>query len=179
MKALVSAALLLSAQLAVAQSVCPTDQEIRNMATQASSFTLGQRERAFLEEEIRRAHQCRRGQGNYTEQDWKASKEARDAQGQVLRRDRAAARRHAEGVHSAADPVEGDRIVNQRAAEAESARRRREDALRLQQQTAHPSITRCTPAGCWAGGVFYPRAAGDTFTGPTGTCRIDGHRMKC
>jgi hypothetical protein len=89
-------------------SVCPTDQEIRNMEVKASSITLQARERDFLNDEIRRARQCRKGQGHYSAADWQASREAQADQSSLDGRERA--RKKAEGVHSAADPVEGDRI---------------------------------------------------------------------
>lgn len=89
-------------------SVCPTDQDIRNMEVKASSITLQDIEKDFLNDEIRRARQCRNGQGNYSAADWQASRDAQDAQSSLDGRERG--RKRAEGVHSAADPVEGDRI---------------------------------------------------------------------
>jgi hypothetical protein len=101
-------------------NVCPSDFEIRNMETSASSTTLGERERAFLRDEVRRARQCQNGQGQYTDQDWRISREAQAAQNNNTRRGEA--RREAEGMHSAADPIEGERIAQR--AQQEAARQR-------------------------------------------------------
>jgi hypothetical protein len=101
-------------------SVCPTDLEIRNMEVKGSSITLQDAERDFLNDEIRRARQCRKGQGNYSAADWQASREAQADQSSLDGRERG--RRRAEGVHSAADPVEGDRI-ERRQLRARSGRR--------------------------------------------------------
>jgi hypothetical protein len=104
-----------------AQNVCPTELDIRNLETSASSNTMGAAERTFLADEVRRARQCRKGQGNYTAEDWRAIRAAQEAQSSVS--GKADARLRAEGIHSAADPIEGDRIARKRAL-AESDRRR-------------------------------------------------------
>jgi hypothetical protein len=85
---------------------CPGDLELRNMETRANSTTLGDRERAFMQDEIRRVRQCRKGQGRYTAEDWALSREAQNAQSSS---NAEKARLRAEGMHSAADPLEGDR----------------------------------------------------------------------
>ncbi len=95
---------------------CPSDAQLRSMETSASAVTLGSKAREFLNEEIRRVLQCRKGQGRYTDADWRISREARDAQSGLSDR-AAAARRRAEDMHSAADPLEGERIARQRALE--------------------------------------------------------------
>ncbi len=116
-------------------NVCPDDQELRNMETSASSTTLGEPERAFLQDEVRRARQCRRGQGRYTEDDWRISRDAQAAQRSLKGSE--AARLRAEGMHSAADPLEGERI---------EARRRDLDAA-LRQQALLRERQRLRPGG--------------------------------
>lgn len=93
-------------------NVCPGDQELRNMETQANSRFMGPDEKTFLFDEIRRARQCSKGQGRYTAEDWRLSREAQQAQANMS--GRAEARARAEGMHSAADPLEGERIAQQR-----------------------------------------------------------------
>lgn len=126
---------------------CPGDQELRDMEVRANSRTLGDAEKSFMQDEIRRVFQCRKGQGRYTWEDWKISREARAAQSSS---NAESARRRAEAMHSAADPVEGDRIAQlRRDAEREqalaAARQRR-----LQQQP-RPPLPPC-PAGSQATG---------------------------
>jgi hypothetical protein len=99
------------------RNVCPTDREIANMQTQVSATTLNKKERTFIEAEIRRAQQCIKGQGTYSATDWKASREAVADQNNLAGRDREQARTRAEGMHSAANPIEGDRIQLERLAE--------------------------------------------------------------
>lgn len=101
---------------------CPGDQELRDMEVRANSRSLGDAERAFMQDEIRRVRQCRKGQGRYSAEDWRISREARAAQSSSNAAD---ARRRAEDMHSAADPAEGERIAKQRRAEQELARPRR------------------------------------------------------
>lgn len=97
-------------------NACPGDGEIRGIQTRASSTTLGDAERQFMQDEVRRAGQCRKGQGRYTAADWDVSREAQAAQSQLSDRAREAARLRAEAMHSAADAAEGDRIARQRIA---------------------------------------------------------------
>ncbi|MFG6428299.1 hypothetical protein [Roseateles sp. LYH14W] len=104
-------------------NACPGDGELRGMETRASSTTLGDAERQFLQDEVRRVRQCRSGQGRYREADWDISREAQAAQTQLSDRVRDAARQRAEAMHSAADPEEGDRIARRRIAEERLARR--------------------------------------------------------
>lgn len=67
-------------------TVCPNDQEIRNMEVLANSATLGASKKAFLADEVRRARQCRKGQGNYSAGDWQTSHEAQRAQNNLTGR---------------------------------------------------------------------------------------------
>lgn len=110
-------------------NACPGDSEIRNMETRGNSTSLGDAERQFMQEEVRRALQCRAGRGRYTEADWAVSRAAQAAQSQLSDRARQDARTRAEAMHSAADPDEADRIARRRLAE-ERLRRQQE----LQQQ---------------------------------------------
>lgn len=90
---------------------CPDELELRNMQTRSNSIALGAAEKAFILDEVRRARQCRKGQGRYSAEDWRLSREAQNAQSGSAA---AAARQRAEDMHSAADPIEGDRIARQR-----------------------------------------------------------------
>lgn len=110
-------------------NVCPSDRDIAGMETKASSISLSPEAKRFVQDEIRRARQCQKGQGKYNAADWNISKQAVDAQSSLT--GGPDARRRAEAVHSAADPAEGDRIARQREAdEREAARREREAARR-------------------------------------------------
>jgi hypothetical protein len=108
---------------AAAGNACPGDSEIRDMQTRAGSTSLGDAEQQFIQDEVRRAWQCRKGQGRYTEADWAVSRQAQAAQSNLGGRDRDAARRRAEAMHSAADPDEGDRIARRRLEEERALRR--------------------------------------------------------
>lgn len=56
-------------QPGASRASCPTDLQIRNMETSASSRTIGQREREFLQDELRRARACATGGGADTSED--------------------------------------------------------------------------------------------------------------
>ncbi len=118
-----------------AGNICPGDGEIRSMETRANSTTLGDLERQFLQDEVRRAWQCRKGQGRYREADWVISREAQAAQTQLSDRVRNDARLRAEAMHSAADPDEGDRIARRHLAE-DRIRRRNQQLLQRGQNPA-------------------------------------------
>ena len=102
------------------QNVCPSDRDITSMETRASSISLSREAKTFMQDEIRRARQCRKGQGRYTAADWAISQDAQNVQSSLS--GAADARRRAEAMHSAADPLEGDRIARQREAEEAAAR---------------------------------------------------------
>ncbi|MDR7272205.1 hypothetical protein J2X20_004879 [Pelomonas saccharophila] len=112
-------------------NACPGDGEIRGMETRANSTTLGEAERQFLQDEVRRVRQCRAGQGRYREADWVISREAQAAQTQISDRARYDARLRAEAMHSAADPDEGDRIARRRIAEEKMQRRQQQQLQRM------------------------------------------------
>lgn len=115
-------------------NTCPGEGELRGMETRANSTTLGDAERRFMQDEVRRARQCRAGQGRYTEGDWALSREAQAAQTQLSDRARRDARLRAEAMHSAADPLEGERIARRQL--AEERMRRAEQQLRRGQNAA-------------------------------------------
>jgi hypothetical protein len=119
-------------------NVCPGDDEIRGMETRGGSTTLGDEERKFLQDEVRRAWQCRKGQGRYTDADWAISRQAQARQTNTGWRDRRDARLRAEAMHSAADPDEGDRIARRRIAE---------ERLRQRQQQQNGFVQRGNPRG--------------------------------
>lgn len=120
-------------------NVCPGDGEIRGMETRANSTTLGDAERQFMQEEVRRARQCRSGQGRYRDADWAISREAQAAQTQTGDRARQDARLRAEAMHSAADPQEGDRIARRRIAEERMQRRQQQQVQKMQGVASSPT----------------------------------------
>ncbi|MFG6413901.1 hypothetical protein ACG02S_08335 [Roseateles sp. DC23W] len=115
---------------------CPGDGELRGMETRANSTTLGDAERRFLQDEVRRVRQCRSGQGRYRDADWAISRDAQAAQSQLSDRVRRDARVRAEDMHAAADPDEGDRIARRRIAEERMQQRRAEQRLQRVQNPA-------------------------------------------
>jgi hypothetical protein len=123
---------------------CPGDLELRNMETRANSTSLGDKERAFMQDEIRRVRQCRKGQGRYTAEDWALSREAQNAQSSS---NAEKARLRAEGMHSAADPLEGERIARQR--ETEAIAERNLARMQKRQRATPPSL--CPPGAAASG----------------------------
>lgn len=120
-------------------NVCPGDAEIRGMETRGNSTTLGDPERQFMQEEVRRALQCRAGRGRYTDADWAISRAAQAAQSQLSERARRDARARAEAMHSAADAEEADRIARRRIAEERLQQRQQRGLLRGQNAASTPS----------------------------------------
>lgn len=108
----------------VSSNVCPSDRDIAAMETKASSISLSPEAKRFVQDEIRRARQCQKGQGSYSAADWNVSKQAVDAQSSLT--GGADARRRAEAMHSAANANEGDRIARQREVEERDAQRRQQ-----------------------------------------------------
>ena len=159
-------------------NVCPSEQEIRNIETKMSSITLGKREKAFLDDEIRRARQCRKGEGNYSGDDWRLSREARDNQNNLTQRE--TARRRAEGMHSAADPIEGDRIANKRALEEAARIREEERRHREAEARVANTVTNCDARGCQTPRGYYTQTPGtNLLSGPGGGCRLVDRQMVC
>lgn len=113
-------------------NVCPAELEINAMETRASSITLSPEAKSFMQDEVRRARQCRKGQGRYAAADWDISRQAQAAQSS--RSGEQDARRRAEDMHSAADPSEGDRISSMREQERAQREAQRRQDQRLQNQ---------------------------------------------
>lgn len=107
---------------AASDNVCPTERNIGDMETKASSITLTLESKRFIQDEIRRARQCQKGLGRYSAADWAISRAAIDAQSNLT--GAADARRRSEAMHSAANPNEGNLIARQREAEERQAERR-------------------------------------------------------
>lgn len=116
-------------------NACPSDSELRGWETRASSNSYGPDEKQFLQDEIRRARLCRKGQGRYDNADWDISRRAQEAQSSLT--GGSDARRRAEGMHSAADPEEGQRIASRR--QQEDADRRRAEAAAARQRQNLPA----------------------------------------
>jgi hypothetical protein len=130
--------------VAPAQGVCPTDLEISNLETKASSITLRDVDRKFLQAEIRRARACKKDGGSYGAEDWKQINEAQNSVNRIDSRDSEAARVKAEGIHSvSASDGEKTRMIADKEIEA------RESAARAAAQASASTITSCDPGGCW------------------------------
>ncbi|MCV2352714.1 hypothetical protein LNV09_00915 [Paucibacter sp. B2R-40] len=121
-------------------NVCPGELEISAMETRAGSISLSPEAKAFMQDEVRRARQCRKGQGRYIAADWEISRQAQAAQSNLSGAQDA--RRRAEDMHSAADPSEGDRISSVR----EQERAQREAQRRQDQRLLNPSPRPAMPA---------------------------------
>ena len=152
------------------------------MEVSVSSPSLKKKERDFYEAEIRRARQCQAGEGRYSADAWRASKEALDDQRSVDAEVRRRARARAEGFHSAASPREADRIANERNAESNREAGRRETAAAAAARAAQtkPQITSCDRGGCWdnLGGRYT--GSGATLMSSTGrACQKIGNMLHC
>ena len=167
-------------QSGVGRSDCPSALEIRNMEVSVSSPSLKKKERDFYEAEIRRARQCQAGEGNYSADAWKASKEARDDQRSIDAEVRRRARARAEGFHSAANPREADRIADERIAEANREAARREAAAAVAARAAPRLITSCDARGCWDNQGGRYNGSGSTLLSTTGkACNRVGNMLQC
>ena len=126
-------------------NVCPSSTELRDMENPRQLHQPQHRGPAVHDRRIRRARQCAKGQGRYTEADWRISREAQAAQSSNS--GAYEARLRAEGMHSAADP-EGTRIARQReqetAAQAQAARRARREQQRQRNLPGSPDTGPCT-----------------------------------
>lgn len=60
------------------------------METSLSSIRGNEEQRSFKQDEIRRARQCRKGQGTYSKEDWQATASAMNVPGRALWRGTAA-----------------------------------------------------------------------------------------
>ena len=158
------------------QSSCPSEQEIRNLETSAGSVTIDKKKRDFLQDEVRRARQCTKGQGSYSQDDWKKIKESHRAQNSLS--GGAAARARAEGIHSAADPYEAERIAAQRRHEERLREQRRQRAAAA---ARHSGPVQCNARGCNGPNGYYPRHGNtNNFTSPDGRfCQHIGNQLQC
>lgn len=159
------------------QSSCPSEQEIRNLETSAGSVTIDKKKREFLQDEVRRARQCTKGQGSYNQNDWKNIKEAHRAQNSLT--GSAAARARAEGIHSAANPYEGERIAADRRNGERLQEQRRQRAAEA--AARHSGPIQCNARGCTGPNGYYPRHGNtNNFTSPDGRfCQYIGNRLQC
>lgn len=156
------------------RSSCPSNLDIRNMETQASSNSLTREKKAFMQGEIRRARQCQSGQGHYTDRDWQDLKQARDDQSSLT--GARAARARAEAIHSGADPIEADRIASERAEEERQRQLRARQVRTIGAGPIHCVNGKCTgPAGS-----FNRHGSSSNYTSPDGRfCRQVGNQMVC
>lgn len=159
------------------QSSCPSEQEIRNLETSAGSVTIDKKKRDFLQDEVRRARQCTKGQGSYSQDDWKKIKESHRAQNSLG--GGAAARARAEGIHSAADPYEADRIAAQHRHQERIQEQRRQRAAEA--AARHSGPVHCNARGCTGPNGYYPRhGSTNNFTSPDGRfCQHTGNQIQC
>lgn len=160
------------------QPSCPSEQEIRNMETSAGSVTISKEKRQFLQDEARRARQCAKGQGNYTQEDWKQIEDAHRSHSSIDRGSSALARSRAESIHSAADPYEADRITAQRRHQERLQEQRRQRAATA---ARHSGPVQCNARGCNGPDGYYQRhGTTNNFTSPNGRfCQHIGNRLQC
>lgn len=162
----------------------PSQQDIRDLETSASSVTLGSKEKKFLQKELARAKAAQTGQGTYNAEDVKRLKEAQSDQNRIDAKDRGRARDTAESIHlrKGSEEVrtgvvhdrqaEEARVNARRAAAAQQASRAAAEAAK----TAGPTrdrITACVYENCTgASGNRYQPVPGvkDAFK------RDDGQR---
>lgn len=108
-----------TAAAARAEKICPSERDIANLETQASSNGLDEKARAFVLDEVRRARSCAREDSRYTREDWARIQNSIRDQNRSLARDRQAARDDALSIHAvAASPEERERIAAERNREA-------------------------------------------------------------
>jgi hypothetical protein len=159
---------------AARQKVCPSEREIANLETSASSISLGKAERDFLYAEIRRARACKKEDSNYSAEDWRRVREAQSSQSQISQSDRERGRLTAEGIHGAsASTREVERMQADKVAEALRA-----------QQPPKPSppvvIDRCDRDGCWGSdGKRYQRTAVGFMRTDRAQCTVIGSMLYC
>lgn len=143
-------------------NICPTEQEIRNMETSASSIS--HRDSKFMQAEIRRARACIKEGVNYTKDDWKHIKEGQDAQGNISAKDRAKGRQTAEEIHyrAGSESVRQQMLDAQATEQARVAQRRATGAAQAAQAAAQAN------AGS-AAGPSYDRIARCIYDNCQGT----------
>jgi hypothetical protein len=104
----------------------PTERDIKNLETSAGSITLNQKEKKFMQDELRRAKLARETGAEYTEQEKRELEYLRSSQTRVDPADRESARRRAEEIHMRAggEAVRQDVTETRRAGQAQAAARR-------------------------------------------------------
>ncbi|GAA5173790.1 hypothetical protein GCM10025771_01870 [Niveibacterium umoris] len=145
------------------EKVCPTERDIANLETRATSITLDERARTFMRDEVRRARACAREDSHYTQEDWARVEQGIRDQDRTLERDRADARSRVVDTHSiGASEQEQQRIENDK----------NRDALR--------AVARCDRNACWdAGGTRYARSDSG-YVGPGGqSCQLSDGKLDC
>lgn len=168
---------------------CPTERDISNLETRASSITLDAKSRSFLLAEVRRARACSSEGGNYTQEDWERINAGIAGQSRIRADDREIARRSAESTHwEAASSSERQRMQADadREASIEAARERAEAARRNQAgpPDGDPSpqfISNCSGGSCFDNqGGRYQGLGGGQLLGPNGAiCQQMGNMVKC
>ncbi|WP_417068604.1 DUF4124 domain-containing protein [Niveibacterium terrae] len=144
--------------------VCPSERDIANLETRATSITLDPKSKAFLLAEVRRARACSREDTNYTREDWERIQNGIRDQDRTLASDREAARATVRDTHSiAASAQERERI--------EGEKRR---------ETSRHETARCDESACWdTRGHRYERH-GSGYTSASGqSCRLEGGSLSC
>ena len=162
-------------------SVCPTELEIRNMETTASSTTIGKKERDHLRAEVLRARSCSPDDTRYSKEAWDKIREANAMQNNIRSEDREMGRATAEAIHSSASPRAHAQIEYQRQADAQERQARRAQALadakarasseeesrsrRSAFANSRPKVLdRCEGNVCWSGSERFTRyEGGDRF----------------
>lgn len=139
--------------------VCPSERDIANLETRATSITLDAKSKAFLLAEVRRARACSREDTNYTREDWERIQNGIRDQDRTLASDREAARTTVRDTHSiAASSEERERIEREKRVE----------------------MARCDDSACWdTRGHRYERH-GSGYTSASGqSCRLEGGSLSC
>jgi hypothetical protein len=139
----------------------PTERDIKNLETSASSRTLGQKEKRFMEDEVRRAKLARENGTAYTEKEKRELEYLRSSQTRIDQADRDRARQQAEDIHMRAGQALRDDVMSTRQAEKArvAARRQAADdaAARQAAQSAqgaaalgptYDRITQCNLGNC-------------------------------
>lgn len=149
----------------------PSDQDIKNLETSASSKTISDKERKFLQQEVERARAAQQGNGSYTQKNLEQLKDAQSAQNRIDPRDREQARTAAENIHI----NKGSAAVQDEVVQSRQAEEARKEARRA------AVITSCDAGGCWGSdGSRYNRSAGDNFVRQDGRfCQVVGKQMTC
>jgi hypothetical protein len=149
----------------------PTDRDVKNLETSASSVTMGQKEKRFLQDEVRRAKLARDGGTAYSENDKRELEHLRSLQTSADLQARERARRQAEQIHiRTGDPLlaEDVRLARQAEQEHDDARQaaaEEERKERVRRAALAPrQLVNCDRSGCWDNtGARYNRAGGGTF----------------